>query len=65
MSWQPELDELKRREAMARELGGKDKIKRQKDAGKMTVRERITALADQDTFHEIGGRGRHGRVQRE
>ena len=41
MSWEPELEELRRREAFARELGGADKVKRQKDAGKMTVRERI------------------------
>ena len=54
MGWEPELEELRRREAFARELGGPDKIKRQKDAGKLTVRERITSLADRDTFHEIG-----------
>jgi len=62
MSWEPELEELRRREAFARELGGADKIKRQKDAGKMTVRERIDALADADSFHEIGaiaGRGEY------
>ena len=62
MSWEPELEELKRREAFARELGGADKIKRQKDAGKLTVRERVHALADDNTFHEIGaiaGRGEY------
>src|SRR5262249_501615 len=54
MSWQPELDELRQRERMARELGGADKIKRQHDAGKLTVRERIDALADHGSFHEMG-----------
>ncbi|MBV9553020.1 MAG: methylmalonyl-CoA carboxyltransferase [Alphaproteobacteria bacterium] len=54
MSWQPELDELRQRERMARELGGPDKVKRQHDAGKLTVRERIAALADRGSFHEIG-----------
>ena len=54
MSWQPELDELRRREAFARELGGPDKVKRQKDAGKLTVRERIEALLDDGSFREIG-----------
>ena len=29
MNWKPEFDELKRREAFAREMGGPDKIKRQ------------------------------------
>ncbi len=40
MSWQTELDELKRREAFAEMMGGADKIKRQKDGGRLTVRER-------------------------
>src|SRR5580700_10608342 len=54
MSWQPELDELRERERLARELGGADKIKRQHDAGKLTVRERIDGLVDAASFHEIG-----------
>jgi hypothetical protein len=28
MNWKPELDELARREAFAREMGGADKVKR-------------------------------------
>ena len=31
MNWKPELDELARREAFAREMGGVDKVKRQRD----------------------------------
>ncbi|MGA8399263.1 MAG: carboxyl transferase domain-containing protein [Stellaceae bacterium] len=54
MSWQPELDELRERELLARELGGADKVKRQHDAGKLTVRERIDGLVDGGSFHEIG-----------
>jgi acetyl-CoA carboxylase carboxyltransferase component len=54
MGWQPELDELRQRERMTRELGGADKIKRQHDAGKLTIRERIAGLVDRDSFHEIG-----------
>src|SRR6266567_9464650 len=54
MSWQPELDELRERERLARELGGADKIKRQHDAGKLTIRERIDSLVDPASFHEIG-----------
>jgi len=54
MSWQPELDELKRRQKFAHQLGGADKIKRQHDGGRLTVRERIDGLVDDETFHEIG-----------
>ena len=54
MSWQPELDELRARERFARELGGADKVKRQHDDGRLTVRERIDGLVDPTSFHEIG-----------
>src|SRR6201999_274960 len=54
MSWKPELDELARREAFARQMGGVDKVKRQRDQGRFTVRERIDKLLDADSFHEIG-----------
>jgi acetyl-CoA carboxylase carboxyltransferase component len=54
MGWQPELDELRERERQARELGGADKVKRQHDAGKLTIRERVDGLVDQGSFHEIG-----------
>jgi acetyl-CoA carboxylase carboxyltransferase component len=57
MSWQPEIDELRRREAMGRRMGGADKIKRQHDGGKLTVRERIDRLLDPGSFHEIGALG--------
>ena len=43
-----------RREALAREMGGPDKVKRQHDGGKLTVRERIDRLLDPGSFHEIG-----------
>jgi acetyl-CoA carboxylase carboxyltransferase component len=54
VSWEPELEELRRRERMARELGGADKIERQHAAGRLTVRERIDGLVDRDSFHEVG-----------
>ncbi|KYG18900.1 methylmalonyl-CoA carboxyltransferase [Bradyrhizobium sp. AT1] len=54
MNWKPELDELARREAFAREMGGVDKVKRQHDQGRLTVRERIDKLTDRGSFHEIG-----------
>ncbi|MEL0002053.1 MAG: carboxyl transferase domain-containing protein [Rhodospirillales bacterium] len=54
MSWEPELRELRRREAMARAMGGVDKVNRQHAGGRLTVRERIDGLVDQGSFHEIG-----------
>ena len=37
MSWQNELDELREREAFAEELGGAERVKRQKDGGRYTI----------------------------
>ena len=54
MSWEPEITELKRREDFADQLGGPDKIERQHHFGKLTIRERIDAMADPNSFHEIG-----------
>src|SRR5258705_9703078 len=63
MTWEPELDELRRREALARELGGPERVERQHTSGRLTVRERIERLFDPDTFHETGalaGSGTYG-----
>jgi len=54
MSWQREVDELRRREKLALEMGGPEKVERQKAQGKLTVRERIDQLIDAGSFHEIG-----------
>jgi len=54
MSWEAEIAELRRREELARRLGGPDKVKRQHDGGKLTVRERIARLLDAGSFHEVG-----------
>jgi acetyl-CoA carboxylase carboxyltransferase component len=54
MDWQSELDELHKRENLARLMGGPDKIKRQHDGGRLTVRERIEGLLDNGSFHEVG-----------
>ena len=52
MSWQPEIDELHHRRQLACRMGGEDKVKKHKDAGKLTVRERIEAIADDGSFHD-------------
>jgi acetyl-CoA carboxylase carboxyltransferase component len=54
MTWQDELDEMRRREALSMKLGGPDKIKRQHDGGRLTVRERIDRLLDDGSFKEFG-----------
>src|SRR6184192_2648356 len=54
MDWQKEMDELRRREQLAEELGGPERVKRQHDGGRLTIRERIDRLVDPDTFHEVG-----------
>ncbi len=54
MSWEADIEELRRRDALARQMGGPDKVKRQHDAGRLTVRERIELLLDPGSFHEIG-----------
>jgi propionyl-CoA carboxylase beta chain len=61
--WGKEIDELRRREAMAEQMGGPDKVSRQHQRGKMDARARIAALVDPGSFREIGkiaGRGRYG-----
>jgi acetyl-CoA carboxylase carboxyltransferase component len=54
VNWQPEIDEIARRRELAERMGGPEKVARQHAAGRSTVRERITALADPGTFDEIG-----------
>src|SRR5262252_1801975 len=54
MNWKSEMDELRRREAFAEELGGPERVKRQHEGGRYTIRQRIGLLVDPDSFHEIG-----------
>lgn len=55
MTWKPELDDIARRRALAKNLGGADKVARHRSNGKLTVRERIDGLVDAGSFAEIGG----------
>jgi len=54
MSWEPELEELRQRIALSHRMGGADKVARQHNSGRLTVRERIDQLLDPDSFHETG-----------
>ncbi len=55
MSWQEEIDELNRRREMAEAMGGTEGIARQRQNGKLLVRERIAAIADPGSFDEFMG----------
>lgn len=54
MSWKPEVDEIERRREVAAQLGGVEAVQKQHARGKLTVRERIDALLDHDSFREQG-----------
>ena len=60
MAWEKQLQELARRRELSKKMGGAEKIKRQHDAGKLTVRERIDGLVDPDSFREVGALVGHG-----
>jgi len=54
MTWKPEADEIAQRHRWAEALGGQDAIERHHQQGRLTVRERIAALTDPDSFQEVG-----------
>jgi len=54
MSWKPELDEMERRAALARQMGGADSVAFHHGRGTLTVRERIALPTDPDGFQETG-----------
>lgn len=54
MSWQPEIDEIKRRGELARKMGEPSRVQRHKDGGKLNIRERLDALVDAGSFEELG-----------
>lgn len=53
MSNEKKLQEVKRREELAELGGGKERIKRRHEAGKLTARERINLLLDEGSFQEM------------
>ena len=54
------LAELEARKAEARVAGGEKAIERQKQNGRMTARERIEYLLDEESFQELDMLNRHG-----
>ena len=55
MTWEPELEELRRRAELAARMGGTERVERQHASGRLDVRERIARLFDDGSFHETGG----------
>jgi propionyl-CoA carboxylase beta chain len=59
--WKDEIEEIRRRQRMAAEMGGAERVERQRSRGKLTVRERIAALLDEGSFREWGSLAGEGR----
>jgi acetyl-CoA/propionyl-CoA carboxylase carboxyl transferase subunit len=53
MTVEDRIEELEERREEARKGGGEERIKKQHQAGKLTARERIEILLDEDSFHEV------------
>src|SRR6267143_5228903 len=54
MSMRDKLDELLRRKTKALEMGGEQRLARQRERGKLDARARIDLLLDKGSFREIG-----------
>jgi propionyl-CoA carboxylase beta chain len=63
--WDEEIAEIRRRQALAADMGGAERVARQKARGKLTVRERIAALLDEGSFREWGSLAGEGRYDAE
>ena len=53
--WEAEANEIRQRRRLAQELGGAEAIAKQHAAGRLTIRERIDALLEAESFREWGG----------
>jgi methylmalonyl-CoA carboxyltransferase large subunit len=51
---QEKIDELRKRTQKIQEGGGAEKLEKQRKAGKLTARERVSALVDPESFQELG-----------
>lgn len=54
MSWESDVEEIRKQSEMARQMGGAEGIAFQHSRGKLTVRERVDLLQDPGSFKEIG-----------
>jgi len=54
MTWQADVDEINRQKKLAEQMGGEDSVAFHHSRGKLTVRERLDLLQDEDSLEEIG-----------
>jgi acetyl-CoA carboxylase carboxyltransferase component len=54
MTWEAELDEIRRRRELAKEMGGAERVARHIAEGRTPVRDRIDQLLDAGSFREVG-----------
>ena len=54
MGWEKEIEELNHRGKLAEQMGGPDKVARQHEFKKLTIRERLDKIVDKNSFHEVG-----------
>ena len=54
MSWQPEVEKILKKRELAKQMGGTQSVERQHERGRLTIRERIDALVDEESFQEQG-----------
>jgi len=54
MSFEAAVDEIEHIRALAAEMGGPERVRRQHEGGRLTVRERIERLLDPGSFVEAG-----------
>jgi len=54
MSMRDKVEELRRRRAEALRMGGEERLRRQRERGKLDARKRLELLLDPGSFVEIG-----------
>jgi acetyl-CoA carboxylase carboxyltransferase component len=54
MTWEPELEEMRRRREIAKQMGGEERVARHVSEGRTPVRDRIDQLLDPGSFIEVG-----------
>jgi acetyl-CoA carboxylase carboxyltransferase component len=65
VSWEEEVRGIDERRRRARELGGPEGVARQREAGRLTIRERIDGLVDPGSFREQGPIAGHSELDAE
>ena len=54
MSWEKEVNEIRQRKTLAKEMGGTEAVEKHHGKGRLTVRERINGFLDVGSFKEHG-----------